>query len=385
MIYTFDLMHKKIIICSNVLWSITNFRKDLIIALINSGYAVTVIGSNESFSDNLSSELKGLDINIIMVPLDRSGHNLLKEIIYFLRLLQVFKKAKPDVVLLFSVKPNIYGSLVCRILKIQYINTINGLGSGIIHNNIISSLLRRLYLISLKASCKVLFQNNDDKAYFLEKKLISEEKAGYVPGSGINIEKYNMTDRKLGTKRTFLFVGRILKDKGICEYIEAIKELKDKYSFDVEFLLAGIIDNSNPSGVSMDEINHWESLYIVKFLGKTDNIIEYFDKTDIIVLPSYREGLSRLLLEAASCGKPIITTNVPGCKDLVEEGITGFLCEPKDSKSLMEAMVRALNTSNSDLSKFGINGRNMVKTKFSDKIVNKVYLDQIENCLKKKY
>lgn len=374
-------MQGKIFLCSNILWSVINFRKELIIALTEAGYVVSVIGSDESFSDSISAELKELNIDIINVPLNRSGRNFFQEIGYFIRLLKIFRVSKPDLVLFFSVKPNIYGSIACRIINIKFINTINGLGSGIIHNNFTAWLIRRLYSISLKASCKVLFQNNDDRSYFLERKLIKDEKAGYVPGSGINTERYNMPVKKIGEKRTFLFAGRILKDKGIYEYIEAIKELKNETYIDAEFLLGGIIDKSNPSSISITEIKNWEDLNIVRFLGKTDNIIDFFKEADIVVLPSYREGLSRLLLEAASCGKPIITADVPGCNDIVKEGFNGFLCKPKDVKSLKQAMIRATNASITELLVFGTNGRNLVKEKFSDTIVSQVYLDQISECL----
>lgn len=377
-------MTRKVIICSNILWTITNYRKSLILALIKSGYEVSVIGSDESFSENLFKDLKELKITALVVPLGRTSYNLFRDITYFFRLLRIFRRLNPDVVLHFSAKPNIYGSIACRLLRIPFINTINGLGSGIIHHNMISIILSRLYRLSLNASFKVLFQNNDDKAYFLENNIICREKAGYVPGSGINIEKYSLPVKKPDEKRTFLFAGRILQDKGVYEYIDAIKELKNENFYDAEFLLGGIIDSSNPSGISLDEIQKWHDLNIIRYIGRTDDINEFFKLADIVVLPSYREGLSRVLLEAASCGKTLITTNVPGCKDILDDGVNGFICNPKDAHSLMDAMLKAIRSSDSDLLKFGINGRNLVKEKFTDDLVNKVYLTIIEDCLNKK-
>lgn len=374
-------MHGKVTICSNILWTITKFRKDLILALIKAGYEVSVIGSNESFSENLYFDLKELNVSVIVLPMDRTNRNLFRELLYFFKLYKTIKKIEPAIVLHFSVKPNIYGSIACMILKIPFINTINGLGSGIIHRSLTSIILKVLYSVSLKTSCKVLFQNEDDKNYFLDRKLIKKEKAGYVPGSGINTSEYYLPIRKPNVKKSFLFVSRLLKDKGLYEYINVVRVLKKDLIYDVEFLVAGIIDESNPSGVSREEILEWQDENLIRFLGKTDNIKDFFNLTDFIVLPSYREGLSRLLLEAASCQKVIITSDVPGCKEIVKNGYNGFLCNARDTISLRNVIEKAIKLNDKEYFDYAANSRKLVIDNFTDEIVNKIYLTEIFKVL----
>jgi len=374
-------MKKHIIICTNILWSIPTFRKYLIKALIEKGYRVSVVGSDENFSDSTITKLDELDVVTHIVPIDRSSGNPFTNLKYIYSLRRVFKVYKPDLVLFYSVKPNIFGSFICGVMNIPFVNTINGLGSGLINNNITSFFVKTLYRLALKKSKMVLFQNNDDLAFFIKHKLVPASITGYVPGSGIDTDEYCIPIKVFTKKRTFLLVGRLLKDKGVYEYIEAIKELKKENIPNVEFLLGGIIDPYNPSAVTQEEIDTWEMLGLISYIGKTDDIESFFDLADFIVCPSYREGLSRLLIEAASCRKAIITTNVPGCRDIVEENFNGFLCEPRNSNSLKEVILRGIKTSNADLVRFGENSREIVKSRFNESMVNKVYLDIIEESL----
>jgi glycosyltransferase involved in cell wall biosynthesis len=351
--------------------------------LRKSGFEIFVIVNDVNFFDSSRSELASMDINPIILPVHRSRFNPFQEMIFFIKLMRTLRRLAPAIVLLFTIKPNIYGSIACRFLKIPCINTISGLGSGMIHENLKTKLIRRFYSISLKASCKVLFQNDSDIEYFIGRKIIKRNLASYVPGSGIDTEKFKLHQGSLNRPRKYLFAGRILKDKGVYEFIEAIRDLKNNDSVNAVFLLGGIVDEHNISGISLKEIRIWEDLGLISYLGKTDNITRFFEKADVIVLPSYREGLSRVLLEAASCGKALITTDVPGCNDLVTEGINGFLCQPENAESLKCAIIRSLNTSDSELLQLGQNGRQIVIEKFSSDIVNRIYLDQISFCLRK--
>lgn len=378
-------MTEKIVIVSNTLWSIINFRWDLILCLKNSGYEIQVIATDATFFDPKQSVFNDIDIKPVILPIERSKFNPFRDGIFFIRILRTLRRLSPDIAMFFTVKPNIYGSLACRLLRIPFINTISGLGSGLIHENLKSRFIRILYSVSLKTSCKVLFQNNSDNEYFIKRKIIKREQTAFVPGSGIDVKKFELPVQRINEPRIFLFAGRILKDKGVFEYIDAIRELKNNDSYKAVFMLGGIVDESNVSGISMKEIRMWEEEKIIRYIGKTDNIIEFFAKADIIVLPSYREGMSRVLLEAASCGKALITTNVPGCNDIVEEGVTGFLCKPMDASSLKEAIIRSLNTSDSELLQIGHNGRQMVMKKFNSGIVNKIYQDLVYACCRKAF
>ncbi len=353
--------------------------------LRKAGFEISVIVNDVSFFSSSVSGLANMDINPIILPVHRSRFDPFQEVIFFIKLMRTLKRISPEIVLLFTVKPNIYGSIVCRLLKISCINTISGLGSGLIHENLKTKILRKLYSFSLKASCKVLFQNDSDIEYFIRRKIIKRDLAGYVPGSGIDTEKYKLHSSSPGRPRRYLFAGRILRDKGIYEYINAIRDLKKNGSVNAVFLLGGIVDEQNISGIALDEIRKWEDHGLISYLGKTDKITEFFEKADIVVLPSYREGLSRVLLEAASCGKALITSDVPGCSDLVTEGVNGFLCQPGSPESLKSAIIRSLNTSDPELLQLGENGRRIVIEKFSSDIVNRTYLHQINFCLGKPF
>ena len=373
---------KKIAINSNILWTITNFRSDLIKDLQKNEYEVVLISSYDDFLDSTQIILKNLGVKFIPVRLSRKGLNPLNDISYLFQLIKIYKKEKPDIVLHYTIKPNIYGSIAGKLSKVKTISTVNGLGSGIIKNNILSKVLRILYKTAFKFPTKIYFQNKDDMQFFISKKIVDVKKTGYVPGSGININEFKLPVKKSTSEiKTFLFIGRILKDKGVIEYIDAIRDFKNESSYKAKFLLAGILDSNNPSGIKYEDVKGWENEGLIKYLGKTGNVKEFFKPADVIVLPSYREGLSRVLLEAASCGKPIITSNVPGCKEIVIDGESGFLCEPKDSKSLKDSFIKMLKLSDDSFEKFSKNAREIVINNYNIEIVNSIYLNQIAKQL----
>ncbi len=372
---------KRIIICSNILWTITIYRKYLVSQLKKDGFEVIVVGSLEDFSGKTLNDIRNLNIEYHIIDLDRSSKNPFKDVVYFLKLFGIYKKIMPDIALHFTIKPNIYGSLVCRFLGIPNINTINGLGSGIIKKDNLSRFIKILYKISLRKSATVFFQNIEDLYFFVDNKLVEIERTGFVPGSGINPDEYFLPIKKPDKRKTFLFVGRLLKDKGLYEYINAIKALKEEGSFNAEFLLAGIIDTNNPSSVSADEISQWEQNNLVKYLGKTNDIIELFKNVDFVVLPSYREGLSRMLIEAASCQKVLIASNVPGCKEIVKDEYNGFLCEPKDFISLKTAIEKAILMDGEKYITFAQRSRKLVITDFTSEIVNEIYIKEINRAI----
>lgn len=367
----------KIIISANVLFTITNFRKELITCLKSYGYDVICVANLDDLSKSSQDILNSLDVRFIQVNINRKGINPIKDFMYLLKLVKIYKQEKPKAVLHFTIKPNIYGTFAARISGVKSINTINGLGSAIIKNNFLSKVLKHLYKFSLIFSSKVLFQNNDDKEFFLSQNLVSKYKVGIVPGSGVDTNFFTNCKSNTNTL-SFLLVSRLLKDKGIYEYIDAIIELRKKYP-QVKFILGGQFDFGNPSAITQEEVKNWESKDVISFIGKTDYIKDFFQLCDVIVLPSYREGLSRLLIEAASASKPIVTTNVAGCKDVVEDGVNGFLCNAKDSNSLKNAMERIILLNKEELYKMGHASQKIAQEKFDKNIVNKIYLDVIGN------
>lgn len=366
---------KKVIISANVLFTIVNFRKDFIKFLIDQKIEVLCIASKDNLSSNGQKILKELGVNFISIEVSRKGLNPIKDIRYLYDLYKIYKVQKADYVFHFTIKPNIYGTIAAKLAGIKSINTINGLGSAIISGGILAKILKLLYKFSLNFSKKVFFQNNDDKNFFINNNLVNSEKVSIVPGSGVDTSFFDDCGSKT-EKLTFLLVARLLKDKGIYEYIEAVKYLQEKYST-VEFLLAGPYDDGNPSAIQLDEVKSWEDNNIIQYIGKTNNIKEFLAKTDIAVLPSYREGLSRFLIESASASKPIVTTNVAGCKDVVEDGINGFICDLKDSISLAISMEKMILLEKEKLLKMGEASKKIAQQNFDKNIVNQIYFKEI--------
>jgi len=363
---------KTITICSNTSWYLYNFRMGLIKALQQQGYSVVLIAPK----DDYSNRLKELGCKHYHIDIDNKGTNPIKDIKLSYQFYQLFKKINPDMLLIYTIKPNIYGGIISKLLNIPTLNVIAGLGTVFLNDNLSAKIARWLYKVSFTNN-RVLFENEDDCKEFIAKDLIKKSQAILIPGSGINTEAFQPKNKVSNSKNlVFLLIARLIKDKGVVEYIEAIKSIRDKYPT-VQFKILGSYYFGNPSSISKDEVEHWIDDGIIEYLGYTDAVLEEIEKADCIVLPSYREGLSRVLLEAGSMSKPIITTNVTGCRDVVDDSENGYLVPPKDSKSLSEAIEKMIALSNEDRRVMGQKGRIKVINEFDEKIVIKHYLNVI--------
>lgn len=372
---------KRVIIHSNTLWSLSNFRFDLIKALIEVGYEVICLAPGDDISSASESRLKSLNVEIYPIHIDRRGTNPFRDLGYLRRLLITFRQLKPDAVLLFTPKPNIYASIACRIRKIPYINTINGLGTGFLSGFPVATIMQQLYRIALKRSKKVFVQNHDDLNLFLEAGILSGDRSSFIPGSGVDINAYrNIGERKpeSGALR-FLYAGRLIKQKGIYDYLYLARHLKKDFPAS-EFWVVGFIDEGNPGSLTEGELNDLISTGLIEFKGKTDDIALYMNASDVIIFPSDRgEGLPRTLLEAASCSMPIITYDVPGCREIVREGDNGFLCENGNTEQLLDICRKILASSPRELIRLGENGRRRVVSEFSVEIVNDYYVSALKD------
>lgn len=367
---------QKILISANVLFTIANFRKELIKFLVEKNYEVVCVASKDELSNNAEDILKRLGVKFIEIEINRKGLNPIVDLLYLFNLIKIYKKEKPKIVMHFTIKPNIYGTIACRILNIASINTINGLGSGIIKENFLSIILKLLYKTALNFSNKTFFQNEDDKEFFIKNKLVASSKVSIVPGSGVDTKLFKNISSNTD-KLTFILIARLLKDKGIYEYIEAIKNIKITNST-CEFLLAGQFDFDNPTAITQKEVQIWEKDKLIRFIGKTDDIRLFFKISDVLVLPSYREGLSRVLIEAASASKPIVTTNVAGCKDVVDDEVNGYLCKVKNVESLESSLRRIISLNEIQLNTMGKESMKIAQNRFDKDIVNSIYLKEIE-------
>jgi len=367
-----NIISKTIAICSNTSWYLYNFRMGLIKALQEQGYRIVLIAPKDDYSDRL----EGLGCKHYNIDIDNKGTNPIEDTKLLYQFYQLFKTIKPDMLLIYTIKPNIYGGIVSKLLNIPTINVIAGLGTVFLNDNLSSKIARWLYKVSFSEN-QVLFENEDDCEEFLAKNLVKKSQTTLIPGSGINTEAFQPKHSPSNSENlVFLLIARLIKDKGVVEYIEAIKSIRTKYPT-VQFKILGSYYFGNPSSISEDEVKGWVEDGIIEYLGYTDAVLEEIEKADCIVLPSYREGLSRVLLEGASMSKPIITTNVTGCRDVVEDGENGYLVPPKDSKSLSIAIEKMIALSDKERRVMGQKGRIKVIDEFDEKIVIKHYLNVI--------
>ena len=362
----------KVAIVLNSSWNIVNFRMGLVRALQESGHEVFAIAPRDSYSNKL------IDNNCHYVPIkmDSRGVNPLKDFLLTLELFNTYRKIKPDIILHFTVKPNVYGTIAANFLKIPVINNVCGLGSGFLKKGFITYVIKILYKLSFKLSSKVFFQNYEDCRLFVKNKLVKEEITDILPGSGINIAQFKPVQYKKTKSFTFLLVSRIIKDKGIMEYIEAIKILKPDHPH-FKFQILGAIDEHHRHGISRKLIENWIAEGVFEYLGTVDDVRDTIDQAHCVVLPSYREGTPRTLLEAASMAKPIVTTRAAGCTNVVEDGYNGLLCRPRDAKDLAAKLKQMAEKSESELREMGMSGRKKIEKYFDESIVIDKYFKSI--------
>jgi glycosyltransferase involved in cell wall biosynthesis len=350
---------------------------NLIKELQYNGHNIIAIGPKDKYVD----ELEAIGVKCYNIKLKSQGTNPIIDLKLIIQYYKLFKIIKPDIVLSYTIKPNIYGNFALCLLGIPVINNISGLGTVFIKKSFTTSIVKILYKLSLRLSTHVFFQNEKDQNLFLKLNIVKSHKCSVIPGSGVDVEKFNC-DRTENLGNKHLFVGRLISDKGLFEYLESAVSII-KYYPNKEFLLCGELDYDNKTAITIKELKYYTDNYSqIKYFGKTDVIVKLLSKVDVMILPSYREGLSRSLVEAAAMKLPIITTNVPGCNDVVDDGLNGFLCEVKSQESLENSILKMINLSNDQRLQMGLNGRSKVINVFTDKIVNNIYLDFINKILK---
>ena len=369
---------KTLLFIANTSYNLYNFRLPLLRNLKNKGYNVILSTPEDEYTPILKKEFKFYPLK----KLERKSLNPLKDLMFLAELLSLLKKVKPDLVVNITIKPNIWGNIACKLLKIPSISIITGLGYAFIEKKFpVYQIVKLLYRIALKHPKKVIFQNPDDAELFIREKLVEPEKVKVILGSGVDLEYFKPSGKKKEKSLTvFGYAGRLLWDKGIRELIEAIKILKKKgYSFEVYIL--GKPDKGNPKSVPMEEIFKWEKEGLITYKGFSKDVRPFLEEIDCFIYPSYREGVPRAILEAMAMEKPIITTNVPGCKETVIDGYNGFLVPSKDVQALAEAMERCLKMKYIQLKHIGIKSKCLANEKFTLNKVIEEYISIIENIL----
>jgi glycosyltransferase involved in cell wall biosynthesis len=345
---------KNILIIASYGPSLINFRIHLIKKFLSKGYRVSIASPIDNFSDNLQEELRSLGVNINIFSLSRQGLNFLDDCKSIIEIYKIIKNLKPNIIISYTAKPVIYTGIVLKFFKkISYYPLITGLGYTFSERNsikfkILKYLMIKLYHEGLKSSSKIIFQNQDDQSLFLKYKIITNKNFSYiVNGSGVDLESYPLTS--LPSKPIFLMIARLLVDKGVREYVEAARIVCSRFS-GVKFQLVGGLDQ-NPSGISANELKSFINQGDIEYLGELKSVQPILKSCKYYVLPSYREGTPRSTLEALSTGRPIITTDTPGCRETVVHEKNGLLVPIKDSVALANAMIRLLNEKDETIKK----------------------------------
>jgi glycosyltransferase involved in cell wall biosynthesis len=367
---------KKILLINNENISVRNHRIPFMKFLIERGYEVVVASA---FIDDENNKINDLCRFIELKRLNIHSQNPIIDLLFLFELLSLYRNEKPDFIFHFTAKPNIYGSIVAFLLSIPSVATVNGLGRIFEGEGFKNKLVSYLYKISISKSKKIFFQNYDDFGLFLEKKIITREKASVVFGSGIDtstvfpITSENRTNNVI----KFLFASRLIWAKGVKELIEATELIKNRYTnINIEVNIFGYLAVHDKSAVPLEYLLEFDKLGVIKYHGPSESLINEIKKNDVVILPSYyREGIPKILIEALALGKPIITTNNVGCREVVEEGKNGFLVDIKDSLALANAMIKMRELSNEKFKEFGDYSRNKAIKDFDQKKIFSEYLE----------
>lgn len=363
----------------NTSWNIVNFRAGLVRAMIAHGFKVAAA----SPSDTHTTKLGEIGCHHIPLAVDNKGTNPLKDAILFLRYLRLMRREKPNAYLSWTIKPNIYGSLAAHILRIPVICNVSGLGTTFLHDGWLTRFVKLLYRVALSRSAVVFFQNREDLDLFIESRLVRARQARLLPGSGIDLDRFApapIPPREADNGPVFILVARLLWDKGIREYVEAARQVKARMP-QTRFRLLGFLDVENRTAVPRKTVESWEREGIIEYLGQTNDVRPYLVDAHCVVLPSYREGTPRSLLEAAAMARPLIATDVPGCRDVVDDGVNGWLCKAKDVDDLADKMLRFAEASDEQRREMGRQSRLKAEQQFNERIVVDAYLSAIEQIL----
>lgn len=371
---------KSIVIIYNATHHVLLFKSELIKSIRENGYRVVVLAS----VDNYTEKLKEIVDEFHEIKLDSSGVNPIKDAYLIFQIFSICKSIKPTAILNFTIKPVIYGTLASRLLGgAPVINTITGLGTAFISSGFANKVAKFLYKFTFKYSHLVFFQNPDDQQFFRQLKIITKNNTKLIPGSGVDLLKFRPVENKKRDDIKILFIGRIIADKGIYELIESARIIKKEYS-NVTFTLMGMLGVKNKTSISENEVDNWINEGLIEFIPFQDDIRSFLGDSDLVVLPSYREGTPKTLIEAASMGKPLIATDVPGCREVVLDGINGFLCQVKSSVFLADAIKKFIEMDYSFKIEMGLKSRELAEQKFDVHKVNNCYINELNKIKNEK-
>ena len=370
---------KSIVIIYNATHHVLLFKSELIKSIRENGYRIVVLAS----VDNYTEKLKEIVDEFHEILLDSSGVNPIKDTYLIFQIYSICKRIKPTVILNFTIKPVIYGTIASRLLGgVPVINTITGLGTAFISSGFANKVAKFLYKFTFKYSHLVFFQNPDDQQFFRQLKIITKNNTKLISGSGVDLVKFSPVENKKRDDIKILFIGRIIADKGIYELIESARIIKKEYS-NVTFILMGMLGVKNKTSIKENEVDNWINEGLIEFIPFQDDIRSVLSDSNLVVLPSYREGTPKTLIEAASMAKPLIATDVPGCREVVNHEVNGFLCKARNPVSLAAEIKRYIELDDSSKIEMGKKSRELAEEKFDIIKVNNCYINEINKIIDK--
>lgn len=367
-------------IVANTTWNIFNFRLNILEKFTNEGWNIIVFAPIDEYIEYKEKfpNVKHISIR----TLKRDGRSPFRDFLLMEELRRKYKRFSLDVVLHYTHKPNIFGALAAKLAGIPSVAVVTGLGYPFLKKGWIESVVKQLYKLTSSLNKINIFENEDDRILFIKKGLVDSENAKSVKGCGVNLSHFVPIDSYQRNGMTkFTFIGRLLYDKGIKEFVEAAIVIKEKYQNKAKFTIVGEIDKDNPSSINPDDLTTWMEQGIIEYKGYLRDVRGIIASSDCIVLPSYREAIARSLTEAMAMGKPVIATETAGCREAVDDGQNGFLVPIRDSKSLVISMDKIINMDNEALIKMGKIGREKSVREFDDKIIADEIFDIIVNAL----
>ena len=368
---------KEVWVAINTTWNIYNFRLGLIRALTGAGFQSAAYAPPDEYVGRVEDS----GARYVPMHLSNAGTHPFRELMTLWRMVRLLQRERPALLLTYTPKVNIYLSLAARVCGIPVVANVSGLGRTFIVGGWLTFITRILYRIAFSWPEKIFFQNAEDRAMFIAAGLAKSEKALLLPGSGVDVVRFSPRQKSVKDGAfVFLMVARLMWDKGLGEYVAAARIVKAEFPA-ASFKLLGFLDVPSPSAVSRDQVDAWGREGVIEYLGHTDDTVPIYADSDCVVLPSYREGMPKTLLEAASMGLPAIATNVPGCRQAIIDGTTGFLCNVRDATALAEAMRRILLLTPEQRAKMGSAARARIVQEFDEKIVVRKYMEVVKEIL----
>ena len=366
-----------ILMTVNAAWNIWNFRRPLVEALVGDGHRVTVLAP----PDDAVPELERLGCIVRPLAMSVKGLNPLADLKLQRRYARIFLEEQLNAVLSYTIKNNIFGARAAQSAGVPFLPNVTGLGTAFLSGKLLQTVTEQLYRRSFRSLPLVFFQNEDDRDLFLNRRLVSADQARLLPGSGIDLDRFSPAVMPPAeAPPVFLMIARLLRDKGVVEFVEAARQVKARHP-QARFQLLGAAGSENRSAIDAATVQGWVAEGVIDYLGTTNDVRPAIADASCVVLPSYREGAPRTLIEAAAMARPVITTDVPGCRAVVDRDVSGFLCEVRSAESLATAIERFLALSPDQQQVMGEAGRAKMEREYDQAIVVQAYREAIASLV----